>query len=110
MTEETYIDQEIPEQICYVNAKTRPLFRDMLNQVGSVVKVGINDFKYGDAIYQLDRNLFDSTFNRWVTKCCEKNLMVKTEINKCTKHLKWNEDFSEAERIFKSMEVLKEII
>lgn len=110
MSEEILQDQENEIAVCHVNARTRPLFREMLNKVGSDVKVGSSVLKYGDAIYKLDATEFESLFNRWVGKCCEKNIMRKTLSTNCTKHLEWAQELSEVERAFQGMEVLKEML
>lgn len=110
MADEILQDQENETVVCHVNARTRPLFREMLNKLGEEIKVGQSSLKYGDAIYKLDATEFESLFNRWVGKCCEKNLMRKTLSTDCTKHLEWAQELSEVERAFLGMEVLKEML
>lgn len=110
MSIEILIDQEQEQAVCHINGRTRPLFKEMLNQVGCPIKVGINELKYGDALFKLDENQFQSLFNRWVSKCIEKNIMKKTLSSNCTKQLEWSQELSEVERAFKGMEVLKEML
>lgn len=110
MENEIYQDVESERVVCHINARTRPMFKEMLNKLGSEVKVGKSNLKYGDAIYKLDMEEFDSLFNRWVTACCERNIMIKTLSTDCTKHLEWSQELSEVERAFQGMEVLKEML
>lgn len=110
MTDETLIDQEQETQVCHINARTRPLFKEMLNQVGKNIAVGKSSLKYGDAIYRLDKAQFESMFNIWVGKCCEKNIMRKTLSSDCTKQLEWSQELSDVERALKGIEVLKEML
>lgn len=107
MSEEVLQDKENEIQVCHVNARTRPLFKDMLNQIGKPVAVGLNTLKYGDAIYKLDKNQFESLFNQWVSKCIEKNIMRKTLSSDCTKQLEWSQELSDVEKAFQGMEILK---
>lgn len=110
MENEIYQDIESERVVCHINARTRPMFREMLNKLGSEVLVGKNKLKYGDAIYRLDIEEFNSLFNKWVTACVEKGIMRKTLSTDCTKHLEWSQELSEVERAFQGMEVLKEIL
>ena len=110
MSDEILQDQEQVQSVCHVNARTRPLFKSMLNKIGSDVKVGKSVLKYGDALLRVDPSEFESLFNRWVSKCCEKNIMKKTLSTNCTKHLEWSQELSEVERALEGIEVLKEII
>lgn len=110
MSEEILQDQENEIVVCHVNARTRPLFKEMLNKVGSDVKVGSSVLKYGDAIFKIDINEFESLFNRWVSKCIEKNIMRKTLSSNCTKQLEWAQELSEVERALEGLEVVKELI
>lgn len=110
MSEEILINQEQEQQVCHIDARTRPLFKNMLNKIGNDVKVGKSVLKYGDALFKVDPDEFESLFNRWVSKCVEKNIMKKTLSTNCTKHLEWSQELSEVERAFEGMEVLKEII
>ena len=110
MIDDILQDKDMQPIVCHVNSRTKPLFKEMLNQVCSPIKVGINELKYGDALFKLDENQFQSLFNRWVSKCIEKNIMKKTLSSDCTKQLEWSQELSEVERAFKGMEVLKEII
>lgn len=110
MKDEIYEDIESKEVVCHVNARTKPMFKEMLNRIGKEVKVGKNTLKYGDAIYKLDMEEFTSLFNIWVTACCNDGLMTKTLSTDSTKKLEWSQDLSDVERAFLSMEVLKEII
>lgn len=110
MIDDILQDQDMQATVCHINSRTKPLFKEMLNQVGSPIKIGVNELKYGDALFKLDENQFESLFNRWVTKCCEKQIMKKTLSSDCTKKLEWSQELSEVERAFKGMEVLKEII
>ena len=87
MSEEVYVDQEVEQQVCHVNSKTRPLFKEMLNQLGKNIAVGNSIIKYGDAICLLDEDQFESLFNRWVTKCCEQDIMRKTLCSDSSKRL-----------------------
>ena len=107
---EDYNDIEEEKKVCHINARTRPMFKEMLNALGSKVTVGKSELKYGDAIYKLDISEFDSLFNKWVTACCEKNIMKKTLSSNCTKKLQWSDELSDVERAWKSMEVLKGIL
>ena len=110
MSEEILQDQENEVVVCHVNARTRPLFKEMLNKVGSDVKVGASVLKYGDAIFKLDPSEFESLFNRWVSKCIKKNLMRKTLSSDCTKQLEWSQELSEVERALEGLEVAKELV
>ena len=110
MTDELLQDQEQTTQVCHVNARTRPLFKEMLNQVGKNITVGNSVLKYGDAIYRLDQDQFESMFNIWVGKCCKKNIMRKTLSSDCTKQLEWSQELSDIERALKGIEVLKEML
>ena len=110
MENEIYQEQNNKQVVCHVDARTRPMFKDMLNTLSDDILVGKTKLKYGDAIYKLDIEEFNSLFNRWVTACCEKNIMIKTLSTDCTKKLEWNRGFSDVERAWKSMEVLKEIL
>ena len=110
MIDDILIEQESENKICYINARTRPLFTQMLNKLGTPVKIGSSLINHGDALYMMDLKSFDSLFNRWVSKCCEENIMVIVNDNSSTKYLKWSDELSEVEKAFKGMEVLKEII
>lgn len=110
MENENLQDINVDAPITYINARVRYLFRDMLNQIGEAVKLGNTTVKYGNALYNLDQAAFQSLYNRWVTKCCEKNIMVIINDNSSTKYLKWSDELSEVERAFKGMEVLKEML
>lgn len=110
MSDEILQDKIQEQSVCHVNARTRPLFKSMLNKIGDNVKVGKSVLKYGDALFKVDPSEFESLFNRWVGKCCEKNIMRKTLSTDCTKQLEWSQELSEVERAFEGMEVLKEII
>lgn len=110
MSEEILQDQETETVVCHVNARTRPLFKEMLNKVGSDVKVGSSTLKYGDAIFKLDPSEFESLFNRWVGKCIEKNIMRKTLSSNCTKQLEWAQELSDVERAMEGLEVVKELV
>ena len=116
ISQKDYIMDELYEEktqelkTCHINARTRPMFKEMLNTLGNVVVVGNSRLQYGDAIYKLDISEFDSLFNRWITACSEKNIMRKTLSSNCTKKLEWSKELSDVERAFKSMEVLKEIL
>ena len=110
MTNEIYKEQEEVQEVVHINTRTRPMFKEMLNSIGSEIKVGKNRLKYGDAVYQLDIEEFNSLFNRWVTVCCDKNIMRKTLSTDSEKYLKWSEELSDVERAYRSLEVLKEIL
>lgn len=110
MENEIYQETESERVVCHINARTRPMFKEMLNRIGSEVKVGRSNLKYGDAIYKLDMEEFDSLFNRWVTACVEKGIMKKTLSTDCTKHLEWSQELSEVERAFLGLEVAKELV
>ena len=110
MTDDILKDVEVKPQVCHVNSKTKPLFKEMLNQVGSEISVGQNKIKYGDAICRIDEEQFISLFNRWITECCKKKIMIKTLSNDSTKNLEWNQEYSEVERTLRSMNVLKEML
>ena len=94
----------------HVNSRTMPLFKEMLNQVGSKVKVGNKSIGYGDSLEKVDYELYISTFNRWVTKCCEKKIMYKTLSSDCTKKIRWMNELSDVEKAVKGMKVLKELL
>ena len=68
MSNEILQDQENEIIVCHVNARTKPLFKEMLNKVGKDVKVGKSVLKYGDAIYIVNTEEFESMFTQWVTK------------------------------------------
>lgn len=110
MSEEILQDQESEVVVCHVNARTRPLFREMLNRIGSDVKIGASNLKYGDAIYKVDPQEFESLFNRWVGKCIEKGIMRKTLSSDCTKQLEWAQELSDVERAMEGIEVAKELV
>lgn len=110
MSEDILHGIEEEQTVCHINARTRLMFRDMLNSLGSEVVVGKSKLKYGDAVYKIDMAEFDCLFNRWVTACCEKNIMTKTLSTDCTKKLQWSDELSDVERAWKGMEVLKEIL
>lgn len=110
MINEIYEEQEQEQVTVHIDTRTRPMFKEMLNSIGSEIKVGKNRLKYGDAVYQLDIEEFNSLFNRWVTACCDKNIMRKTLSTDSEKYLKWSEELSDVERAFKGMEILKEIL
>ena len=104
--------QEIEEAqpVCHINARTRPMFREMLNCLGNEVVVGKSKLKYGDALYKLNCSEFDSLFNNWITACCNSDIMKKTLSSDCTKKLQWSSELSDVERAFQGMEILKELI
>ena len=110
MENEIYEETENKKVVCHVNARTRPLFKEMLNKIGSDIAIGKSNLKYGDAIHKLDIEEFNSLFNRWVTACVEKNIMRKTLSSDCTKKLEWAQELSEVERAFLSLEVAKELV
>lgn len=110
MVNEVYKEIVSKTIVCHINARTRPMFKEMLNTLSNEVIIGKSKLKYGDAVYKLDIKEFDSLFNRWVTACCEKNIMIKTLSTDCTKKLQWSDELSDVERAFKGMEVLKEIL
>lgn len=110
MSEEIYEEIESKNKVCHINARTRPLFKEMLNKIGSDVKIGKSNLKYGDAIYKLDQEEFISLFNRWVTKCVEKNIMRKTLSSDCTKQLEWAQELSDVERALEGLEVARELV
>jgi len=110
MSEEIIQETENKIVICHINERTKPLFVEMLNKVGQEIKLGKSVLKYGDALSKVNEDEFTSLFNRWVTKCCEKNIMRKTLSTDCTKHLEWSQELSEVERAFQGMEVLKEML
>lgn len=110
MSEEILQDQQQELTVVHVNGRTRPLFREMLNQVGDSVKVGTSCLKYGDAIFKVDPSQFDSLFNIWVSKCIEKGYMRKTLSSNSTKQLEWAQELSDVERALFGIEVLKEMI
>ena len=110
MSEEIYSEQESERNVCHINARTRPLFKEMLNKINSDVKIGTSSLKYGDALYKLDPDEFQSLFNRWVTKCVEKNIMRKTLSTDCTKQLEWAQELSDVERALEGLEVVRELV
>ena len=110
MIEEIYEEQESKNNVCHINARTRPLFKEMLNKIGSSVKIGAASLKYGDAIYKLDQVEFESLFNKWVTKCVDKGIMRKTLSTDCTKQLEWAQELSDVERALEGLEVAKELV
>ena len=77
MENEIYEGIESERSVTYINSRTLPMFKEMLNKCGSETKVGVNSFKYGDAIFKLDREGYFSLFNRWVTACIEKGIMER---------------------------------
>ncbi len=110
MSEEIYEDKETQNIVCHVNARTKPLFKEMLNRLGSDIKIANTTLKYGDAILKIEPEEFESLFNRWVTKCVHKNIMRKTLSTDYLKKLEWSQELSDVERAFLSMEVLKELM
>lgn len=110
MTNEIYKEQEEVQEVVHINARTIPMFKEMLNSIESEIKVGKSRLKYGDAIYKLDIEEFNALFNRWVTACCDKNIMRKTLSTDSEKYLRWSQELSDVERAYKSLEVLKEIL
>ena len=110
MSEDIYVDQQFEKNVCHVNGRTRPMFRDILNKVGSDVKVGASTLKYGDVIYQTDPQGFESLFNRFVAMCINKNIMRKTLSSDCTKQLEWAQELSDVERAIGAIEVVKELL
>ena len=85
------------------------MFREMLNKVGEEIKIGNSSLKYGDALFKLDEEEFQSLFNRWVSLCKEKNIMRLTLSRDSEKKLEWDQNLSDVERAFSGMEALKEI-
>ena len=110
MSEEIYEEIESENKVCHINARTRPLFKEILNKVGSDVKIGSSNLKYGDAIYKVDPQEFESLFNRWVSKCIEKGVMRKTLSTDCTKQLEWAQELSDVERALEGLEAAKELV
>ena len=110
MSEEIYEEVESENKVCHINARTRPLFKEMLNKVGSDVKIGSSNLKYGDAIYRVDPQEFESLFNQWVGKCIKKGVMRKTLSTDCTKQLEWAQELSDVERAFEGLEAAKELV
>jgi len=110
MSTEIYQESESEIKVCHINARTRPLFREMLNKIGGSMKIGSSNLKYGDAIYKLDQEEFNSLFNRWVGKCVEKGIMRKTLSSDCTKHLEWAQELSDVERALEGLEVARELV
>ena len=94
----------------HVNARTMPLFKEMLNEVGGKVRVGSRSMGYGDSLEQIDHELYIATFNRWVTKCCEEKVMYRTLSGDCTKKIRWMDELSDVEKAVKGMKVLKEML
>ena len=94
----------------YVNARTMPMFKEMLNYVCSEVKIGGKMIKYGNAIEKIDPDLYYSLFNKWVSKCIDENIIYKTRSNDCTKTARWRDEYSDTEKVIKGMEVLKGIV
>ena len=110
MNEEIYKEEHEVRKPCHINARTRPLFREILNKIGGSTKIGSNNLKYGDAIYKLDQEEFNSLFNRWVSKCVEKGIMKKTLSSNCTKHLEWSQELSDVEKALEGLEVARELV
>ena len=110
MSNEEYVEIEEKKEVVYIGARTKPFFKEMLNSLGEKLNVGKITFKYGDALEQLDEENFITLFNKWVTKCCEEKIMVKTLSTESHRHLEWRQDLSEVERAYKSMLVLKEML
>lgn len=110
MTDHNLQEQEAVHIVTFVNARTKPLFKSMLNQVGKNVVVGKSSVGYGDALELLDSEGFQSLFNQWITKCIEKDIMGKTTSTNSETQLEWRSDLSEVERAFLGMEVLKEML
>tara|TARA_A100001201_G_C4090193_1_gene201797 strand:+ start:1301 stop:1597 length:297 start_codon:yes stop_codon:yes gene_type:complete len=94
----------------YINAQTRRMFKDMLNQVGKDLVFGDHRVKYGDALRIVNGKSFESLFNIWVTKCQDKGLMEIDNTNSSEKYLKWSDKYSSVEKAVKGMEILKGII
>ena len=94
----------------HVNARTMPLFKEMLNHVGDKVKVGNKFIKYGDSLEKIDNELYVSIFNRWVSACLDAKIMYKTLSGDCTKKIRWNDEYSDVEKAVKGLQVLKGII
>ena len=110
MADDILKDIEVKAQVCYVDSKTKPLFQEMLNELGEDVIVGKNTMKYGDLLQKVDEEAFITLFHKWITKCREKGIIVKTFSKYSDKHLEWNQEYSEVERTLRSMSVLKEML
>ena len=54
MENEIYQEQDTKQLVCHINARTRPMFKEMLNTLSDEITVGKIQLKYGDAIYKLD--------------------------------------------------------
>ena len=105
-----YMDQEEEVEIVYVNGKTRQLFKTMLNELKNPLDVGNEKIPYGVSLFNLNRTLFETMFNQWVTKCQDLGYMVIQNDNASERYLKWNEDLDHVERAIKGMSVLKEML
>tara|TARA_Y100001937_G_scaffold38865_2_gene55294 strand:- start:3930 stop:4262 length:333 start_codon:yes stop_codon:yes gene_type:complete len=110
MSEDILQDEENEKTVCHINERTRPLFKEMLNKLGDKIQIGKTTLGYGDAIYKVEPEEFESLFNRWVTGCVGKDIMRKTLSTDCTKKIEWSQELSEVERVFLSMEVIKEML
>lgn len=108
--ENNYIELQDEQNTVYVNAKTRHLFRQMLNETCEDILLGKDRIKYGECLYQIKRDVFESLFNQWVTKCQDAGYMYIKNDNSSEKYLAWSNDLNDVQRALKGMEVLKEIL
>ena len=110
MSEDILEEQENERTVCHINARTKPLFKEILNKVGRNIKIGSSKLKYGDAIDKLDPHEFEALFNRWVSKCVEKGVMRKTLSTDSSKKLEWAQELSDVERALEGLEVAKDMV
>jgi len=94
----------------YINAQTRIMFKEMLNQIGKDLKLGDKRVEYGDALRIINNKSFESLFNIWVSECQSRGLMEIDNKNSSEKYLKWSDEYSPVEKAVKGMKVLKEIL
>tara|TARA_Y100000401_G_scaffold103704_1_gene94914 strand:+ start:627 stop:953 length:327 start_codon:yes stop_codon:yes gene_type:complete len=107
---DVYIEEEIETRIVYVNGHTRKLFKQMLNEIEKPIKFCGEQVKFGSSLFNLQPELFESMFNRWVTKCQEKGYMVIQNDNASERYLRWNSDLSDVQKALCGIEVLKEML
>lgn len=110
MVDEVLHEEEQVINVRHINYGTRDLFVEMLNKVGNSLKVGNSVLKYGDALKVINPEELEALFNRWVSRCCNKNIMRKTLSRNKKKQLEWAQELSDVERAFQGMEVLKEMM
>lgn len=94
----------------YVNKDSYDFFEELLNEMPGLVQVkGIN-LNAGSVIRANNEDEFVSLFNRWVSACMKKNIMVKNRATEIGKQCMWNTSLSDTAKVAKSYEVLKGIM